>query len=60
MYGYVAYFNGRRHELRASSLYEAKQRAIAHFKPRKSQEHMVAVVLAERSDGTPVVHTAVD
>ena len=29
--GYVAFFNGKRHELHASSLYEAKQAAVKHF-----------------------------
>jgi hypothetical protein len=57
--GYVAFFNGKRTEVYADSLYQAKQKAITHFKPRKSQEHMVSVVLAEK-DGQPVTHVAVD
>jgi hypothetical protein len=58
-YGYVAFFGGKRHELYAESLWDAKQKAIAHFRPRKKQEHMVSVVLAE-VDGEPVTHIAVD
>jgi hypothetical protein len=57
MNGYVFFFNGKRFELQADDLYDAKQRAIAHFKPRKSQAHMVHGMLAEKG-GQPVVHTA--
>ena len=59
MNGYIAFFNGKRHELHAESLYAAKQAAVAHFKPAKTKQHMVSVMLAERG-GEPVVHTAVD
>lgn len=47
MNGYVVFYNGKRHELYAASLYAAKEAAIAHFKvpPRKS--HMVSGILAE-------------
>lgn len=56
MNGYVAFFDRKRHELHAESLYAAKQAALAFFKPAKSKAHMVSVVLAEK-DGKPVVHT---
>ena len=56
MNGYIAFFNGRQYVLYAASLYDAKLKAVAFFKPRKSQAHMVTVVLAE-SNGKPVVHT---
>lgn len=55
MNGYICFFNGKRHEVHASSLWEAKQKAIAQFKPRRSQEHMVSVLLAEK-DGKQVTH----
>lgn len=55
--GYVGFFEGKRHEFYAASLFAAKQQAIAHFKPSKKKEHMVSVVLAEKPDGTEVVHT---
>lgn len=45
--GYVAFFNGRRVELRAESLWAAKQAACKEFKVRKAEESLVAVVLAE-------------
>lgn len=53
---YQAFFNGKTVELTASSLYAAKLKAVAHFKPRKSQEHMVTVILTQRADGTAVQH----
>jgi len=57
MNGYIGFYNRQQHEFRAASLWDAKQMAIKHFKPPKSKEHMVSVVLAEK-DGQPVVHTA--
>jgi hypothetical protein len=45
--GYIAFYNGKQTEIYADSLYEAKQKAVAFFKPRKSQAHMVHVELAE-------------
>lgn len=57
LYGYVAFYNRKRIEIRAASLYAAKVEACKQFKVRKSQEHMVTVALAERPDGSTVVHT---
>ena len=56
MNGYIAFFGSKQIELYASSLYEAKQKAIAQFNPPKSKQHMVSVMLAEK-DGHSVVHT---
>ena len=56
MYGYIAFYNGRRHELHADSLFSAKEKAVAHFKVKPKQAHMVSVVLAEK-DGEQVTHT---
>jgi hypothetical protein len=47
MYGYIALYQGRRHELHADSLYAAKLAAIEYFKPPKSKQHLVTVHLAE-------------
>ena len=55
--GYVGFFKNERHELYAKSLWDAKQKAIAFFKPKRKDEHMVSVVLAEK-DGSPVTHVA--
>lgn len=60
MYGYVAFYESKRHELRAESLYAAKQAAVAYFKPPKSKRHMVSVVLAEYANGAQVTHTPTD
>lgn len=56
-YGYIAFYRNQRYELHAETLYYAKLKAVNHFKPPKSQQHMVSVMLAE-VDGKPVVHTA--
>ena len=58
--GYVAFgHNGQRHELYANSSYEAKQKAVKHFNPPKSKQHLVSVHLAQK-DGKDVVHTATE
>ena len=48
-YGYISIFNGKKIELYADSLYEAKKKAIRYFRPNKKQEHNVLVVLAEKN-----------
>lgn len=58
---YIAFFNGKDINLEATSLYAAKQAAVAHFKPRKKLEHMVHVHLVRLAGETkPVMHMAVD
>jgi hypothetical protein len=52
-YGYIALYQDKRTELYASSLYEAKVKALEHFKPPKSKRHLVTVHLAE-ADGETV------
>ena len=47
-FGYLAFYNGKQFELFASSIAEAKELAIAWFKPPKSKQHMVHVYLAEK------------
>lgn len=54
--GYIGFFEQKRHEFYASSLLDAKNQAVAHFKPSKKKAHLVSVHLAEKADGTPVVH----
>lgn len=56
--GYVAFYEGKRIELYAPTQYEARQRAVSHFKPNKKKTHLVHVHIAELADGTAVVHTA--
>lgn len=57
MNGYVCFYNSKRIEVRAASLYAAKLAALEQFKPPKSKAHMVSVVLAEK-ESTPVTHVA--
>ena len=57
MNGYVFFYNGKRVEVTADTLYAAKVKAVAHFKPPKRAEHMVHGMLAERG-GVQVTHTA--
>lgn len=60
LFGYVGFFNGRRHELYAKSKLDALEQFIAHFKPAKSKRHMVHCEVAERPDGSEVIHVATD
>lgn len=57
MYGYVCFYNGKRYEVQAKSLFDAKTKAVAYFKPPKSKVYMVSVTLAEKH-GETVTHTA--
>lgn len=56
MCGYVCLFMGKRFECQATSLWDAKQKAIAHFKPSKAKMGLLSVTLAETEAGS-VVHT---
>jgi hypothetical protein len=60
MYGFVCFYAGRRIEVYATSMYQAKLQAIAQFKAPRSTEHMISVIFAEQPDGSEVVHVAVD
>lgn len=54
---YAAFYNGKESTIEAESLYQAKTKAVAHFKAPKSKQHMVSVMLAEK-DGESVTHIA--
>lgn len=54
--GYVALYGGKRLEVYADSLYDAKLQSIAALKVPKSKQGLLAVVLAEKN-GSPVVQT---
>lgn len=56
MNGYIAFYNGKKIEILAKSLYDAKKLAVATFKVSLKKSHMVSVVLAEK-DGEPVTHS---
>lgn len=53
MNGYICLYRGKTHEVHANTTYEAQQKAVAHFKAKKSYE--VSVYLAEK-DGKEVTH----
>lgn len=55
MNGYVCFYNSKRIEVHADSLYAAKMKAVGEFKAPKSKQHMVSAVLAERN-GEQVTH----
>lgn len=56
MNGYKAFYNGKEADIYAESLYAAKLKAIEKFKPPKSKQHMVSVVLCEK-DGETILHS---
>jgi hypothetical protein len=59
MNGYVCFYNSKRIEIYAETLYEAKRKAINEFKVKRKQEYKVLVILAEK-DGKEITHIAVD
>jgi hypothetical protein len=54
---YLAVYNGRKLEVSGNTSYEAYKSAVLAFKAPKSKHHMVMVVLAENTDGEPVIHS---
>lgn len=56
MNGYKAFYNGKEADIYAETLLEAKEKAVAKFKPPKSKRHMVSVVLCEK-DGETILHS---
>ena len=54
--GYVAIFGSKQTEIYASSLYDAKQKAMAYFKPSKKKEYLVSIMLATVK-GEQVIHS---
>lgn len=56
MFGYICIYCGKRFEVYANSLSQARELAIAHFRPAKSKLGLLSIVLAE-TDGKPVSHS---
>lgn len=54
--GYVCFYEGKRVEVWASDMFEAKRKAVQMLKPPRSKQHMVSVTLAVKA-GEQVVHT---
>lgn len=65
MHGYLAFYGNREVEVYASSLFEAKTKAVAHFKVSPKKTHLVSVYLCEKDvnqetgKGTQVYHSTV-
>jgi hypothetical protein len=57
MNGYICFYKGKRLEVYAETLIQARDKASKEFKARKDYE--VTCVLAEK-DGKQVTHTPVD
>ena len=55
MNGYIAYYKGKKIEVRADTAYKAQLEAAKQFGVRAQDSWKVTVVLAEK-DGVPVVH----
>lgn len=54
MHGYIAFYRGRRLEIYADSLSQAKEYACAAFKAVGKRRHDVTVCLAELNARQPV------
>ena len=60
-FGYISFsHNGKQAEIYAKNKSEAHKKALDLFKPPKSKAHMVHTHLAERPDGSEVVHAATE
>lgn len=55
-YTYICFYASKQVELKAETSYDAQLKAVAHFKPPRSKQHLVHVLLAKR-DGKPITHT---
>ena len=57
MNGYICFFSGKKIEIYANDLFDAKQTAVKSFKVSKKNEHKVSVHLAEKA-GEQIIQTA--
>lgn len=58
--GYVAFYQGKRVEVYAPTLYAAHKKVAEQLKVPAKKEHLISVTLCERADGSEVIHTATD
>jgi CRISPR/Cas system CMR-associated protein Cmr5 small subunit len=56
--GYVAFYQGKRIEVYAETLYAAQKKAAEQLKVPAKKQYLISVTLCERADGTEVIHTA--
>ena len=55
MNSYIAGFNGKKIEIKAASLYLAKEAALKAFNPTKSKRGQVWVELVELANGKEII-----
>ena len=55
--GYIGFFNGQQFEVYAPTLLKAREQIVTLAGIPLSKLRQLNVVLAERADGTPVVHS---
>lgn len=61
MYGYIAFYKDRRHELYTNKgMYQAQLEAARYFGVPAKKSYLVHVALAELPDGKQYSHIAVD
>jgi len=56
--GYVAFYQGKRIEVYAPSLYAAQNKVAEQLKVPAKKQHLISVTLCEHEDGSEVIHTA--
>lgn len=57
MSSYKCFYNQKSVILQAKDLWDAKQKAVSHFKVPKSKTGLVAVVCIQDSNNEPVIHS---
>lgn len=57
---YVAFYGQKQIDVEAETSYAAQKKAAEVLKVKPNKQYMITIMLAERSDGTQVVHTPVD
>jgi len=63
VYIYSVFYNGKSEQLQADNLLDAKNKAIALFRPPKSKRHMVSVMLAgkiENDSENSILHSGAE
>ena len=56
-HGYIAFVKGQRVEVYGDSLLAARKVVAEKFKIKPNKEYTINIMVAEKPDGTPVVHS---
>ena len=54
---YLAFYKGRKIVVSANTSFEAQKEAAIQFKLKEKDRYKVTVMIAEKADGTQVVHS---